>query len=266
MNHCHDLEKHDSTHPSDMSDKHADLDSPSAITQARECRKRVHSASGSEQSTAWRDSFNALSEEQKAQKCQSLAKEIKQLRRKVRTFDAKVSNPKSTSRAQRSPISKLFKAADQQIKKASINDQKDALMNLLRIIAEGRMSLASLQFKQLCTIVRSQMTEQEVNQAANPGKDRAAFIYLPERKVVVSQSEINSYSKMACNGDVLRLVTGNGEPKQRPDTPVIDFSRGVSPDNTLVAQLAQNYCLCSITPHNQIHSYGAGYTQMGMHH
>ena len=59
---------------------------------------------------------------------------------------------------------KQFRSASSKLKnsrKLFLDDQKDALKNFVKIVAEGRMSLASLQFKQLCSLVRSQLSEQE---------------------------------------------------------------------------------------------------------
>ena len=254
-NHCNDFEKHDSTHPSDMSEKRYETQSPEAILDRQE-RKRPYANPREEQRAAWRDSFNSQSEEQKAIKCQNLAKEIKQLRRKIRTFDSKVSSTRGTLKADKSERTKIFRAVADKIKnsmKLSLEDQKDALRNLLQIIVEGRMSLASLQFKQLCTIVRSQLSDQEIHQSANLQKDRAAFIYLPEKRVVVSQSEISAYSKMNCSGDILRAITGNGEMKSMMalTAPVINFNNVPSLQyDTNLQHIAQNYCLCSLNHHN----------------
>ena len=94
---------------------------------------------------------------------------------------------------------------------ASIDtDHRNIFENLCKVIVDERMKLDSLEFKQICTIVRSQETSQEKLKNVKKEKKSVALKF-PDREIRVGQSEINAYDQVKNDPMLIRLLTGNGE-------------------------------------------------------
>jgi len=84
--------------------------------------------------------------------------------------------------------------------------------NLCKLIVDGRMKLDSLEFKQICTLVRSQQTSKELNELIKRDK-KSVSLQFYDQEIHIGQSEINAYDKVKDDPNLIRLLTGIGEVK-----------------------------------------------------
>ena len=109
-----------------------------------------------------RVNFSKLTTEEKEQRCLNLAKEVKELRRKLKNLSS-TSQPKRllcplhTRCEQTCRDLDCFARAHLALQQANhaIEDQHSLLQNLCGLIASGRLPAHSLAFNKICTVVRA---------------------------------------------------------------------------------------------------------------
>lgn len=155
-------------------------------------QKRLHAKHSRDQ--ALNSAISQLSHDEKAKTCQSLAKEIKQLRRKVRCNSDKLATQqkKKVDDAQQSFLSysKASSFLDScEIQGITLLDIRAMLTNLSKIIADGRLQMTSLNFKQIATLIRTHLTKEKLSSYSRK-TDKKVQLLFPERELIVSESEI----------------------------------------------------------------------------
>jgi hypothetical protein len=98
--------------------------------------------------------FSKLNDEEKEMRCHNLAKEVKQLRRKIRNMEGKVLKHKVPP-VQKPPTEdvKYFESAQEKLKQNSfeLHDQGKVIANLCKAIVENRLPVDSLAFEMIAT-------------------------------------------------------------------------------------------------------------------
>lgn len=180
--------------------------------------------------------FSKLTEIEKDERLKNLAKLVKRLRRKTRNLEQRfkknankmlnryISNSlgikkyKTVSDATNNiPLNfnidilckslKMLRSYD----KFEYSDQKHAIENFIKLIAEEKLQLDSLNFRKICTQIRLFLNREQSEYISNKGQ-KITFSF-PEKDINITTKEYELYSKYKDKEEIIRSIIGIPEEK-----------------------------------------------------
>lgn len=185
-----------------------------------------NSNSGKRVSAISKVNFTKLSEGEKEERLKNLAVLVKKLRRKVRNLENRfksnankilkkyisnnlgIKKHKSNQEPLDLDIDNLCKALKcvRQYEKFDYNDQKHVIENFIKLIAEEKISLDSINFTKICTQIRIFLSKESSKYIANKGQ-KITFSF-PEKDINITAKEYELYSKYKDREDIIRTIVG----------------------------------------------------------
>lgn len=236
--------KVESTHHSEDSHDASSKASPSSMI-IRLDLKRIHEDSSDSHSYKQQKAQpKGRSNEEMAKECSDLAKEIKQLRRKLRCAQEKRVSKEKSDQAEACQQYLKFSQAMSIVKRNSMNlSMPDMMEKLCQSIADGSLNTHSLNFKRICTILRSNFNSDEQIKYRKYEEEGVEVLF-PDKKVLLSESEMKAYAEYSNNPQAIRLLSGASQ------QPVSYYSAQNSFEMLQQAwslsMMASQYCLCDV--------------------
>lgn len=221
--------------------------------------------------------FSKLTEAEKDERLKNLAKLVKRLRRKTRNLEQRFK--KNTNKILNRYMSnylgiKKYKSANNLNNSSPLNfnidnlckslkmlrscdkfdydDQRHVIENLIKLIAEEKIQLDSINFRKICTQIRLFLSKEQSNYISKKGQ-KITFSF-PEKDINISTKEYELYSKYKDKEEVIRTIIGIPEESNQsiyPDRINFETKKEVFNFNDLNSNFINNTHINKFSSNNQ---------------
>lgn len=155
--------------------------------------------------------FNGLKENEMHYCWQEMARQIKSFKRKLRKVNEWMQDgERELVVTEKSSCQTANTFLKNRCSEREPKDHQDLIKNLVAIIADGRLSMESLTYQRICSIVRASFSKSKL-ESIRSNSNVDVLLNLNDKKLPISQSEYNNLCPLLGDEQFCRAYTGTSE-------------------------------------------------------